>query len=71
MRLREDAVKGNAGNHPELNIGCKHLIKSFPFKPKTFYIYCLEEEIAKDDWIMWVKDPNQLDKVWEYYDQIK
>jgi hypothetical protein len=27
----------------------------------------LEEEIEKDDWIMWCKDPSQLDEVWEYY----
>jgi hypothetical protein len=44
-------------------------IKEFPFTPKTFYIDVIEEEIAKDDWIMWVKDPNQLDAVWEYYKQ--
>jgi hypothetical protein len=42
-------------------------IKGFPFTPKTFYIDVLEEEIKKDDWIMWVKDPKQLDEVWEYY----
>lgn len=42
-------------------------IKGFPFTPKTFYIDVLEEEVAPDDWIMWVKDPSQLDEVWEYY----
>jgi hypothetical protein len=42
-------------------------IKGFPFTPKTFYIDVLEEEIEKDDWIMWCKDPSQLDEVWEYY----
>lgn len=42
-------------------------IKEFPFTPKTFYIDVLEEEVAPDDWIMWVKDPSQLDEVWEYY----
>lgn len=67
---REDAISGNANGDPSLNIGCSHLIKSFPFKPKTFYIDCLEEEIAKDDWIMWVKDPKQLEAVWKYYDQM-
>jgi hypothetical protein len=42
-------------------------IKGFPFTPKTFYIDVLEEEIEKDDWIMWCKDPSQLNEVWEYY----
>jgi hypothetical protein len=27
----------------------------------------LEEEIEKDDWVMWCKDPSQLDEVWEHY----
>jgi hypothetical protein len=48
-------------------IGSKLEIKGFPFIPKTFYIDVLEEEIEKDDWIMWCKDPSQLDEVWEYY----
>ena len=42
-------------------------LKGFPFTPKTFYIDVLEEEIEKDDWIMWVKDPNQLKELFEYY----
>ena len=44
-------------------------LKGFPFTPKTFYIDVLEEEIEKDDWIMWVKDPSQLDDLFEYYDR--
>lgn len=44
-------------------------VKGFPFTPKTFYIDVIEEEIKPDDWIMWVKDPSQLDEVWEYYDK--
>lgn len=69
---REDALLAEADKkmHSKLNIGCKQYIKSFPFKPKTFYIDVMEEEIAKDDWIMWVKNPRQLDKVWKYYDPI-
>lgn len=47
----------------------KAKVKGFPFIPKTFYIDVIEEEIKPDDWIMWVKDPSQLDKVWEYYDK--
>jgi hypothetical protein len=46
-------------------------VKSFPFTPKTFYVDVLEEEIKQDDWIMWMKDPKQLDKILEYYDLIK
>lgn len=45
-------------------------IKSFPFKPKTFTIDVIEEEVAKDDWTFHVKDEKQLDEVWAYYDKI-
>ena len=58
---REDAI--NSVNLIDFEI------KGFPFTPKTFYIDVIEEEIAKDDWIMWVKDPSQLDEVREYYNQ--
>ena len=58
---REDAINDTNRFHSSLEI------KGFPFTPKTFYIDVLEEEIKKDDWIMWVKDPKQLDDVWEYY----
>ena len=58
---REDAINDTNRFHSSLEI------KGFPFTPKTFYIDVLEEEIKKDDWIMWVKDPKQLDEVWEYY----
>lgn len=44
-------------------------VKEFPFTPKTFYIDVLEEEIKRDDWVMWVKDPNQLKEVFEYYER--
>ena len=59
---REDAINN-------VNL-IKFEIKGFPFTPKTFFIDVLEEEIAKDDWIMWVKDPKQLDDIREYYNQI-
>lgn len=45
-------------------------IKSFPFTPKTFYIDMIEEEVKKDDWAMWVKDPKQLDELYAYYEKI-
>lgn len=54
-------------------------IKSFPFEPKTFYIDVLQTEWADKDqtekkegggwWSAVVKDPKQLEKVWEYYDK--
>lgn len=50
-------------------IGSSQCVKSFPFEPKTFYIDVIEEEVAKDDWEMYLKDPKQLEKVWEYYDK--
>lgn len=58
---KEDAVNNTNMLNRKLEI------KGFPFTPKTFYIDVLEEEVEKDDWIMWVKDPKQLDEVWEYY----
>ncbi len=58
---REDAIDNKN------RIGSKLEIKGFPFTPKTFYIDVLEEEIEKDNWISWCKDPSQLDEVWEYY----
>jgi hypothetical protein len=58
---REDAINNTNMIRSSLEI------KGFPFTPKTFYIDVLEEEIKKDDWIMWCKDPSQLDEVWEYY----
>lgn len=56
---RQDAIK-------DANM-IKVSVKGFPFTPKTFYIDVIEEEIAKDDWIMWVKDPKQMEEVFEYY----
>jgi len=56
---REDAI--NNVNKIEVEV------RGFPFTPKTFYIDVLEEEIEKDDWIMWVKNPSQLYEVFEYY----
>jgi hypothetical protein len=44
-------------------------IKSFPFTPKKFYIDVIEEEVKKDDWIMWVKDESQLKELFEYYER--
>ena len=60
---KEDYLTGNKN----LKITCSQKIKKFPFKPKTFFIDDIEEEVAKDDWEMWVKNPEQLEEVWKYY----
>jgi hypothetical protein len=49
-------------------VGKKGYIKSFPFKPKTFYIDVKDVEIAKDDWESFIVDPKQLDEIKDYYD---
>lgn len=61
---KEDYLNGDITK----KIGSSQLIKGFPFTPKTFYIDVIEEEVAPDDWEMYLKDPKQLEKVWKYYD---
>jgi hypothetical protein len=65
----------------EETVGSANYIKSFPFTPKTFKITVNEKEYRKmkdgslveEDgggwWESWIKDPKQLDEVWEYYDK--
>lgn len=67
----------------EETVGSSHYIKSFPFTPKTFKITVCEKEYRKlkdgslveEDgggwWESWLKDPKQLDEVWEYYDRLE
>ena len=62
---REDYLTGDR----DLMMGNSLFIKGFPFTPKTFYIDVIEEEVAKDDWEMYVKDKSQLDEVFKYYDK--
>lgn len=62
---KEDYLRGDKSKI----IGSCHYVKSFPFEPKTFYIDVIEEEVAKDDWEMYLKDPNQLEDVFKYYDK--
>lgn len=62
-------------------VGSANYIKSFPFQPKTFKITVMEKECRKLKdgslieeegggwWESWLKDPKQLDEVWEYYDK--
>lgn len=49
-------------------IGPSHYIK-VPFEPRTFYIDVIEEEVTPDDWEFHIKDPLQLEEVFEYYDK--
>jgi len=62
---KEDYLSGDKSK----KIGCSQYIKGFPFTPKTFYIDVIEEEVAPDDWEMYLKDHNQLKKVFKYYDR--
>ncbi len=50
-----------------LMIRGSQLIRGFPFVPKTFVIDVIEDEVAPDDWEMYLKDSNQLKEVFEYY----
>jgi hypothetical protein len=63
---KEDYLTGNR----DLMIPNRVYIKSFPFTPKTFYIDVIEEEVAKDDWEMYLKDTKQLEELYNYYDKI-
>lgn len=59
-------------------ISSSQYIKSFPFEPKTFYIDVTSKEYADKEgkeekvgggwWNHWIKDPKQLEEVFEYYD---
>ena len=51
------------------NISSRQYIKSFPFKPKTFIIDVIEEEVKKDNWSLHIKNKEDLNKVWEFYDK--
>jgi hypothetical protein len=62
---KEDYLAGNKEN----KVYSRQYVKEFPFEPKTFYIDVISEEVAKDDWEMFLKDPKQLEKVWKYYDK--
>jgi hypothetical protein len=42
-----------------------------PFTPKTFYIDVIEREIEKNGWEFTIKDKEQLNAVFEYYDIYK
>jgi hypothetical protein len=65
----------------EETVSSSQYIKSFPFEPKTFKITVCEREYRKMKdgtlveeegggwWESWLKDPKQLDEVWEYYDK--
>ena len=60
---KKDYLTGNR----DLMIRSSQQIRGFPFVPKTFYIDVIEEEVAPDDWEMYLKDPSQLEEVFKYY----
>jgi len=72
-----------AGNvtHNGENIGSTQYIKEFPFKPKTFYVDVIDHrwkdkeettpDVNGDWWTHSIKDENQLQEVFEYYDKLK
>lgn len=45
-------------------INSRQYIKSFPFNPKTFFI-----DVIDDTTSMKIKNPEDLNQVWEYYDR--
>lgn len=51
-------------------ISSRQFVKSFPFTPKKFYIEVMEVEVKPDDFEFYIKDPSQLDQVWEYYEEM-
>lgn len=51
------------------NVSSRQYIKSFPFRPKTFYIEVTEWETSKDMWNSKIKDREQLIPVFEYYEE--
>ena len=63
-----------------VNIGSAQNIKTFPFKPKTFYINVIDHrwkdkeekqpDVNGDWWTHSLKDETQLKEVFEYYDQL-
>ena len=55
------------GNGKQIKISSRLFIKDFPFTPKTFYIDVIDVEVAPGDWEFYIKDMEQLEKVWKYY----
>lgn len=62
-------------------LSSRQFIKSFPFKPKTFYVDVVDYrwkdkeettlDVNGDWWTHSIKDENQLKEVFEYYDKSK
>jgi len=59
---------GSAKLPPNERILSRQYVK-FPFEPKSFYIDVDEIEVTPDDWEFTIKNPADLDAVWEYYDK--
>lgn len=67
-KTQNESTWSGYATHPDgSKIKSRQFIKGFPFEPKTFTIDVIEKEIGKDDWEFIIKDPKQLDEVYEYY----
>ena len=73
---------GNSVKMPDgSKLGSANYIKKFPFEPKSFVIDVIETEWADKEekvkkegggwWTSVIKDPSQLDEVWEHYDRMQ
>lgn len=72
-KTQKGSTRGGSALLEDGNVFIKYFsrqyVKSFPFTPKTFYIDVIEKEVAKDDWEFYIKNPKQLERVFEYYDK--
>ena len=50
-------------------IKSRQYIKSFPFKPQEFVIDVIEQEFEKDNWEFFIKNDDDLEKVFEIYNK--
>jgi len=50
-------------------IRSRQYIKSFPFKPKTFYVDIIDKDLGNDDYEFIISSEKQLEDVWGYYDK--
>jgi hypothetical protein len=70
---------GGSVKHNGDKIGSRQYIKSFPFTPKTFYVDVIDQrwkdkeetqpDPSGDWWSHTIKDEDQLNEVFEYYDK--
>lgn len=64
---QEGSCWGGSAQLDDQPVYARQFIKEFPFTPKTFYIDVVGREVKPDDWEFYIKDPEQLNRVWKYY----